>query len=135
MTNNITVAGNVTRDPELRFTPSGAANVKFGIAVNRRWQKNGDWEESTSFFDVACWAQLAENVAESLTKGCRVLVTGRLEQRGWEDKDGNRRSTVEIIADEVGPSLRWATCEVTRTERRDGPAKKQVEVEFGEEPF
>lgn len=134
MTNNITVAGNVTRDPELRFTPSGAANVKFGIAVNRRWQKNGEWEEATSFFDVVCWGQLAENVAESLAKGCRVLVTGRLEQRGWEDKDGNRRSTVEIIAAEVGPSLRWATCEVTRSERSVGTAAR-VDTEFGEQPF
>jgi len=120
--NNCELVGNVTRDPELRFTPSGQAVVNFGLAVNRRWQnrQTNDWEEQTSFFDIVCWAQLAENVSESVTKGMRVLVTGRLEQRSWDTEAGDRRSKVEVVADEVGPSLRWATAQVDKNERRDG---------------
>lgn len=118
--NTITIVGNVTRDPELRFTPSGQATATFGIAVNRRWQnrQNQQWEEATSFFDVVCWREMAENASESLTKGARVIVTGRLEQRNWETQDGEKRSKIEIIADEIGPSLRWATAQIVRNERR-----------------
>lgn len=118
-TNTITICGNLTRDPELRYTSSGQANARLGVAVNRRWRNraSGEWEESTSFFNVTCWGDLAENVAETLTKGARVIVTGRLEQRSYEDRDGNQRSVVEIIADELGPSLRWATAEVNRISR------------------
>jgi len=116
--NTVTVVGNVTRDPELRFTPSGAPVCNFGVAWNMK-SKNG--EESVSFFDVACWRDLAENVAESITKGMRVVIYGRLDQRSWENQEGERRSKVELVADEVAPSLRWATAEVTRTEfRGDG---------------
>jgi len=120
--NNVTVIGNCTRDPELRFTPSGMAVATFGVAVNRRWQnkQSNEWEEAVSFFDVTCWQQLAENVAESVYKGTRVVVTGRLDQRSWETQDGEKRSKVEIVADEVGPSLRYATAAVTKNERRDG---------------
>jgi len=121
--NTVTVVGNVTRDPELRFTNSGLATASFGLAVNRRWQnrQTQEWEEQVSFFDVVCWREMAENVSESLTKGSRVVVTGRLEQRSWEDKNtGDKRSKIEIVADEVAPSLRWATAQVTRNERRDG---------------
>src|SRR5882762_3127008 len=119
--NSITIVGNITRDPELRFTPSGQANARLGVAVNRRWQDrgSGEWNEATSFFDVICWRELAENVGESLKRGTRVIVTGRLEQRTWE-QEGNKRSVVEIIADEVAPSLRWATAKVEKTERRSG---------------
>jgi single-strand DNA-binding protein len=119
--NSITIVGNITRDPELRFTPSGQANARLGVAVNRRWQdrNSGEWQEATSFFDVICWRELAENVSESLKRGTRVIVTGRLEQRTWE-QEGNKRSVVEIIADEVAPSLRWATAKVEKTERRSG---------------
>jgi single-strand DNA-binding protein len=122
MTAQVTIVGNLTRDPELRFTPSGAPVTTFGVAVNRRWQNrdNQQWEESTSFFNVTCWRDLAQNVSESLEKGSRVLVSGRLDQRSWETQDGEKRSVVEIVADEVGPSLRWATAEVNRNERRDG---------------
>ena len=118
--NTVTIVGNVTRDPELRYTPSGAANATFGVAVNRRWrdQQTNDWKEATSFFDVVCWREMADNVCESLSKGTRIVVTGRLEQRSWEDNDGNKKSKVEIVADEVGPSLRWASAEVTKNERR-----------------
>lgn len=119
--NTITIIGNVTREPELRFTPSGQANSRFGVAVNRRWQdkSSGEWQEATSFFDVVCWRELAENCSESLPKGARVIVSGRLEQRTYE-KDGDKRSVVEIIADEVGPSLRWATAKVAKNDRRSG---------------
>lgn len=124
---SIVVVGNLTREPELRFTSSGQANLKLGVAVNRRWQdkQSGDWKEETSFFDVVCWRELAENCAESLKQGIRVVVTGRLEQRSWE-QDGNKRSAVEIVADEVAPSLRWATARVERVDRQTGaPADKQ----------
>jgi single-strand DNA-binding protein len=146
--NNVTLIGNITRDPELRFTSSGQAIATFGLAVNRRWQnrQSGEWEEATSFFDVACWAQLGENVAESLTKGSRVVVSGRLDQRSWETEGGDRRSKVEVIADEVGPSLRYATAQVTKNERRSGdfdggaPARTAAPEPAGdygadEEPF
>ncbi len=118
--NTVTIVGNVTRDPELRYTPSGAALASFGVAVNRRWRdaQSNDWKESVSFLDVVCWKEMADNVCESLSKGTRIVVTGRLEQRSWEDNDGNKKSKVEIVADEVGPSLRWASAEITKNERR-----------------
>jgi single-strand DNA-binding protein len=118
--NHVTVTGNLTRDPELRFTPSGQATASFAVAVNRRWQNRSsqEWEEATSYFDVVCWGQLAENTAQSLSKGSRVVVTGRLDQRSWENQEGDRRSKVEITADEVAPSLRWATMTITKNERR-----------------
>jgi single-strand DNA-binding protein len=102
--NSVSIVGNLTRDPELRFTPTGQATATFGVTVNRRWQnrQTQEWEEATSFFDVVCWAGLAENVAQSMTKGARVIVTGRLDQRSWETDDGEKRSKVEIVADEVG---------------------------------
>ena len=120
MSNTTTLAGNLTRDPEIRYTREGQANTTFGLAVNRRWQPRGSdqWEEATSFFDVVCWRDLAENVALSLVKGSRVIVTGRLDQHSWESEGGERRTRVEITAEDVGPSLRFATAEVTRTERR-----------------
>ena len=109
---NITLVGNLTRDPELKFTQSGKAQTRFSIAVNRRWQKNGEWEEQVSYFDVTCWAVLAENVANGVVKGNRVIVLGRLEQRTWETKEGEKRSTVEVVADAVGLDLSKST---TRT--------------------
>ena len=117
--NRITLVGNLTRDPEIRYTKDGQASVTLGVAVNRRWQdrETHEWEEATSFFDVVCWRDLAENVAMSLTKGVRVMVAGRLEQRSWETELGERRSKVEIVADEIGPSLRFATAEIHRIER------------------
>jgi single-strand DNA-binding protein len=121
MSSNVSLIGNITRDPELRYTPSNQAVATFGLAVSRRWQnrQTNDWEEATSFFDVVCWSSLAENVADSLPKGARVLVTGRLEQRSWETQDGEKRSKIEVIADEVGPSLRWAIARPERIDRRN----------------
>ena len=120
--NTVTLVGNCTRDPELRFTSSGQAVATFGLAVNRRWQnrQTNVWEEQVSFFDVTVWQQMAENVAETITKGTRVIVTGRLDQRSWETQDGDKRSKVEVVADEVAPSLRYATAQVVRNERREG---------------
>lgn len=113
--NTVTVVGNVTRDPELRYTPGGMSVASFGVAWNRRKQ---DGEEEVSFFDVTCFRDLADNVAESVQKGTRVIVYGMLQQRSWETSEGDRRSKVEIIADEVAPSLKWATAAVTRNDRK-----------------
>jgi single-strand DNA-binding protein len=125
MTDNaITLIGNITRDPELGFTKSGVATASFGLAVNRRWKNHTTdlWEESTSFFDVVCWREMAENVAGSLTRGARAVVVGRLEQRTWETSEGEKRSKVEVVADDVAPSLRWACTQITRNERK-GPSE------------
>ena len=118
-TTTTTITGNLTRDPEIRYTRDGQATTSLGVAVNRRWQnrESNEWEESTSFFDVVTWRDLAENVALSLTKGSRVLVSGRLEQRSWETDGGERRSKVEIVADDVAASLRFATTDVHRVHR------------------
>jgi single-strand DNA-binding protein len=120
--NSVTVVGNITRDPELRFTPNGTAVANFGIACNRRWmdRSTNEWKEETSFFNVTAWAEMAENAGNSLSKGDRIIVNGRLEQRSWETQEGDKRSVVEIRADEIGPSLRWATASVEKNERR-GP--------------
>lgn len=116
--NLITLVGNLTRDPELRFTPSGTPVAHISIAVNRRRQVSGEWKTEVSFFEVRAWDELGANVCSSAQKGTRVIVTGRLEQRSWEADDGTKRSTVEVIADDLGPSCRWATATVTKTENR-----------------
>jgi single-strand DNA-binding protein len=116
----VTVTGTLTRDPELRFTAGGKGVASFGIAVNRRYQKNNEWVEQTSFFNVQAWDTLGENAAASLTKGMRVIVTGRLQQRSYETQQGEKRSVVEIVADEIGPSLRWATAQVEKVARSEG---------------
>ncbi len=119
--NTVTLVGNITDDPELRFTPSGAAVANFTVAVNRRF-KNGDrWEDRLDgFFRCSCWREMAENAAESLQKGTRVVVVGRLNQRSWEDQEGNKRSAVEIQVDEVAASLRWATASIQKSQRSAG---------------
>jgi single-strand DNA-binding protein len=130
VSSTVTIVGNLTRDPEIRYTREGQATTSLGVAVNHRWPgREGIWEESTSFFDVVTWKDLAENVALSLTKGMRVLVSGRLEQRSWETDQGERRSKVEIVAEEVAASLRYVTLDVHRVEHRP-PA---VESSTGEQ--
>jgi single-strand DNA-binding protein len=119
--NSVTLVGNLTRDPELRFTGGGRAVASFGIAVNRRYQVNGEWQEQVSFFNVVAWGQLGENAAASLTKGSRVILSGRLEQREYQTQQGEKRNVVEINADELGPSLRFATAQVERTTREGSP--------------
>lgn len=145
MDNTVTLVGNCTRQPEIRFTPNGQSVCSFGIAVNRRWQNKTtqEWEEQVSFFDVTAWGQMGENIAESIEKGSRVVVAGRLEQRSWETDQGEKRSKVEIVADEVAPSLRWATAQVQRIERSDQSQSGRSRQEppqahdplDGEEPF
>ncbi len=122
--NNVVLVGNVTRDPELRFTQGGAAVCGFGLAWN---QRSNQGEDKAHYFDVSCWRDLAENVAESVTKGMRVVVYGRLDYRNWEGQNGEKRSAVQIVADEVSPSIRWATAQVSRNERGDsaGPRPSQ----------
>ncbi len=143
MSNQTTLVGNVTRAPELRFTASGQATASFGLAVNRRWQnrQTNEWEEAVSFFDVTTWRNLAENCAESLDKGTRVVVTGRLEQQTWE-RDGEKKSKVVLVADAVGPDLTYASAAVTKNERTDDPgARRSAPVPntapagYDDEPF
>ncbi len=117
--NSVTVVGNLTRDPELRYTTGGRGVASFGLAVNRRYQQNGEWQEQTSFFNITAWGDLGENLAASVSKGARVIVTGRLQQREYQTKEGENRTIVEIIADEAGPSLRWAQAQVERISRDD----------------
>ncbi len=118
MSNNVTLIGNLVEDPELRFTPSGVAMARIRLAVNRRWRsQDNQWQEETSFFGGTVWREQAEQVAESLQKGMRVIVTGSLEQRNWETPEGEKRSVIEVRIDEVGPSLRWATAAVSKTQR------------------
>jgi single-strand DNA-binding protein len=112
--NTVTLVGNITRDPELRYTTGGRGVASFGLAVNRRYQKNGEWQEETSFFNVVAWADLGENLAASTSKGDRLIVTGRLEQRSYETKEGEKRQVIEVIADEAGPSLRWAQAQIEK---------------------
>lgn len=116
----VTIVGNLLKEPEIRYTSGGRAQLSFGLAVNRRYQVNNEWQEQTSFFNVVAWGSLAENAAASLAKGTRVIVSGRLEQRSYETKEGEKRNIVEVIADEIGPSLRWARAEVERIARGDG---------------
>jgi single-strand DNA-binding protein len=121
--NTVTLVGNVTDDPELRFTPTGQAVVSFTVAVNRRFQKDGQWEDRLDgFFRCSAWRDMAENIAETLQRGTRVVVVGRLQQRSWEDSEGNKRTAIDIQVDDVGPSLRWATAAVTKSRRSGSSA-------------
>jgi single-strand DNA-binding protein len=118
--NSVTLVGNLTDDPELRFTAQGAAVANFRIAVSKRIRdpQTNEWKDGdTSFFRINVWRQLAENVAESLTRGTRVIVTGTLKMRQWETQEGEKRSVVEVEATEVGPSLKWATAKVEKASR------------------
>ena len=118
--NQVVIVGNLTRDPELRYTPNGAALVKFGVAVSRRVKD-----------DVTAWRSLAENVAETLTQGNRVVVVGRLRTNSWETPEGEKRSKIEIEAEEVGPSLKWASAKIERQSRGAGQGDWQASVSVG----
>jgi single-strand DNA-binding protein len=119
----ITIAGNLVEDPELRFTPSGQAVARFRVASTPRFRDNttGEWKDGDSLF-LTCnaWRQSAENVAESLTRGMRVIVSGRLRQRSYETKEGEKRTVYEVEVDDVGPSLRNASAKVNRAARANG---------------
>ena len=119
----LTVVGNLTDDPELRFTPSGAAVANFTVASTPRIfrRESNSWEDGdTLYMRCSIWRQAAENVAESLVRGTRVVVTGRLKQRSYETREGEKRTVVELEVDEIGPSLRYATAKVQRTQRSGG---------------
>lgn len=133
--NHVTVVGHLTRDPEVRYTKSGRAFAMLGLAVNRRWMSNGEWQEETSFFDVTAWSDLAENVGDSLTKGARVTVSGRLEQQSYETDGGEKRSRVRIVADDIAASLRFATVEIKRNSKGDSRSSAPAQADDFEEPF
>lgn len=126
----ITVVGNLTNDPELRFTPSGSAVANFTIASTPKTfdrQKNEFVDGETLFLRAAVWREAAENVAESLTKGMRVIVTGRLKSRSYETKEGEKRTVIELEVDEIGPSLRFANAKVNRTQRSGNGGGQQAQ--------
>jgi len=119
----ITLIGNLTGDPELRFTPSGAAVANFTIACTPRTldRQSNEWKDGeTLFISCAVWRQVAENVAESLTRGARVVVHGRLKARSYDDRDGNKRTVFECDVEEIGASMRYATLKISKTSRSDG---------------
>lgn len=134
--NSITVCGTATRDAELQYSQGGQAICKLSIAVNRRWQQAGEWKEEVSFFNVTAWGKLGENVAESIVKGSRIIVFGRMSQRTYE-KDGEKKQAFEIVADDIGPSLKWATAAVTRTERSENTTggSRQSKPQEQSDPF
>ena len=120
----LTVIGNLTADPELRFTASGAAVANFTVASTPSIldRNTNEWKDGEALFlRCSIWRQAAENVAESLTRGSRVIVSGRLKQRSYETKEGDKRTVIELEVDEIGPSLRYATAKVNRAQRSDGP--------------
>jgi single-strand DNA-binding protein len=135
----ITMIGNLVDDPELRFTPSGAAVAKFRVASTPRYldKATNEWKDGESLFlQCQIWRQAAENVAESLTKGMRVILSGRLKQRSYETKEGEKRTVFEVEVDEVGPSLRNATAKVTRASRAGGASAAPAAAEsFNDDPW
>ena len=131
---HVTITGNLTDDPELKFIPNGNAVASFRVAVTARVRDGETWRDGeTSYFRVNAWRQLAEHTADSLAKGDRAVVIGRLKSRSWETPEGDKRSVVEVEADEVAPSLRWA---VAKPERDSGNGGKAKRGEFNDEaPF
>ena len=132
----ITVVGNLTADPELRYTQNGLAVANFTIASTPRTfdRATNDWKDGEALFlRASCWREFAEHVAGSLTKGSRVIATGRLKQRSYDDRDGNKRIAIELEVDEIGPSLRYATAQVTRASGGGGGSRNQVSA--ADEPW
>jgi single-strand DNA-binding protein len=137
MSAQITIIGNLTRDPELKFLGNDSTVVKLSVAVNRRVKgKNGEFTESTSFFNVGAFGTLAENTADSLHQGNRVIVTGRIEQRTWDKEDGTKGTAVEIVAEAIGPDLRWNNADVKLGRGGKSPATKGNTTPYtGEDAF
>jgi single-strand DNA-binding protein len=134
----ITLIGNLVDDPELRFTPSGAAVASFRVASTPRTydRQSGEWKDGeTLFLSCSAWRQLGENAAESLTRGTRVILSGRLKQRSYETREGEKRTVFEVDVDEVGPSLRSATAKVTRTSRSSGGFGGQSQGQPSDDPW
>lgn len=114
---DVTLVGTLGRDPELRFTNGGKAIASCSLAVTRKWKQGDEWQESTSWFNVSAWGELGENFAQSCAKGHRVIANGRLEIREYDKKDGTKGTSVDLVADSIGPDLRWATAQVERVAR------------------
>lgn len=135
--NSTWLVGNLTRSPELRYTPSGASVANFSIAVNRKFERNGQQVDESSFFDCVAWGTLAENVAATLTKGQRVIVAGRLDQRAWKTPEGENRSKVELSCEAVGADLRFAGNETTSgaAQGQQQRPQTQQQPDYDTEPF
>ena len=139
--NQVILEGNITRDPELRFTPNGKAVADFGLATNdSKPDGKGGWDDVPNFFDVTAWESLAENAAQSFSKGDRVIVVGRLRYESWETPEGDKRSKVRIVADSVGPSIRWSTTTQKKNPKgtngvHTGADKVALEAFVNEESF
>lgn len=132
----ITVIGNLTADPELRFTPSGAAVASFTVASTPRQYKDGEWVDGEALFmRCSAWRQLGENTAESLRRGDRVIVVGRLKQRSYDTREGEKRTVVELDADEVGPSVKFKTAQVTQTSRASSDASGWSDRKPADDPW
>jgi single-strand DNA-binding protein len=133
--NTVALIGNLTDDPELRVTPNGAAVANFRLAVTPRIRQGDQWTDGeTSFFRLNCWRALAENVAETLTKGSRAIVIGRLRMRSWETPEGDKRTVVEVEADEVATSLRFATATIERSGSKAAAGGGRKGGQFNDEP-
>ena len=138
--NSVTLVGRLTADPEVKFSNAGAANARFNLAVEKRWmnRQTQEWEKRTSFITVIVWDKMAENVAHSLKKGYRAIVSGTLEQRSWDTPNGEKRQIVELVADAIGPDLRFVTCELHGTDHpaAAAPAATGFNPAFdNEDPF
>lgn len=137
----VTIVGTLTRDPEMRYTPSGVSLASFSVAVNERVKnkQTNQWEDGdASFFDCTVFNQLAENVAESLQKGSRVILRGRLKQDHWETDSGEKRSKIKVIVDDIGPELRFATAQVqkiTRSDQTQGGGYQQQAPAASDNPY
>ncbi|MCL4125614.1 UNVERIFIED_CONTAM: hypothetical protein GTU68_008957 [Idotea baltica] len=121
----LTITGNVTADPELRFTPGGDAVLDIRVASNRSWKDGDDWEEETTFYKATFWGKYAENIADSIEKGTSVIVTGQLEVETWENDDGEEKFNLKIRGDEFGILLKWQTAEVERVKSEGGGGSKR----------
>ena len=129
---HVTIVGNLTDDPEVSFTPNGAAVCNFRLAVTARIKDGDSWRDGdTSFYRITAWRQLAEQIGDSLSKGDRVLVQGQLRMRAWETPEGDKRSVVEVTTEEVGPSLRWATA---KPERANKAGNGKQAGQFNDDP-
>jgi len=128
---HVTITGNLTDDPEVTFTPNGAAVCNFRLAVTARVRDGDSWRDGdTSFFRITAWRQLAEHIGDSLSKGDRVIVAGQLRMRAWETPEGDKRQVVEVTAEEAGPSLKWATAKPERASKTSGKQAGQ----FNDDP-
>lgn len=139
MNNTSTIIGNICRDPEQRFLPSGVSVTNTAIAVNRKYTKDGQEVEEVSFVDCTIWGELGDNIAASINKGDRVIAMGRLHQSNWEGPTGEKRSKLELVVDEMSPSLRWATVSITKSggggQAPQQQAPQAAKPSYQDEPF